>query len=78
MAKPPISANVKRTKPLTQLPKYFSGTSVQKKRKQLNLTQVAFAKRLGISAVTLSNWENKGRYKLNLRKDVEDALRALW
>lgn len=65
-------------KPFTQSPKYFSGASIRKKRKQLNLSQNAFAKRAGVSATTISNWENKGRYKLNLRENVKNTLRALW
>ena len=72
------STNEKLTKPLIQTPKYFSGASIRKKRKQLGFSQGAFAKCLGVSTATISNWEKKGRYKLNLREKTQDALQDLW
>ena len=78
IAKRSKSSHVKNTEISSPLPKYFSGDRINKKRKQLNLTQREFAKRVGVSATTISNWEGKGRQKLNLREGVKGALQILW
>lgn len=67
-----------RSKSSIKPPKYFSGTSIRKKRKQLNLSQSAFAKRVGVCAVTIARWESQGAAKLNLSVKSQAALRALW
>jgi len=70
--------NIKHGKPVTPVPKYFSGAGIQKKREQLRMSKSEFANQVGVSATTIANWERKGRYKLKLRDQVEDALKALW
>jgi len=76
--KPDKSSRAKPPKLPAQSPKTFSGASIRKKRKQLNLTQKAFAQHIGVSAASISKWESKGRAKLNLRENVIGSLRALW
>lgn len=71
-------AKKKPTKRPSRLPNYFSGAAIRKKRKQLHLSQQSFSKRIGVSAATISNWEKRGRYKLNLREQTEVALLSLW
>jgi len=57
--------------------KTLTGSSLRKKRIQLNLSQKALAKQLGVSATTISNWERKERKKLNLREEVKNTLHTL-
>lgn len=60
------------------MPKHFTGSNIQKKRNELNLTQEAFAKCVGISAATISRWEESGRRKINLREINKKAQSLLW
>ena len=56
----------------------FTGIAVCNARKKLKLSYVAFAKKLGVSATTVSRWENRGRAKLKLRKPHAQALNELY
>lgn len=55
----------------------FTGIAVRNARKKLKLSYVAFAKKLGVSATTVSRWENKGREKLELKQSNVKALSKL-
>jgi DNA-binding transcriptional regulator YiaG len=55
----------------------FTGVAVRNARKKLKLSYVAFAKKLGVSATTVSRWENKGREKLELKPSNVKALSKL-
>ena len=75
-----ISSNIKRNKPkkkASQMPKSLSGYALRKRRKMLNLTQAAFAKKIGVSASTISKWENMGRKKINLNADRQKILQKM-
>lgn len=61
-----------------KIPSYFSGFRVRKKRKELKLSLQKFAKKIGVSATTISSWEKKGPKKLILKTKDEEALAALW
>jgi uncharacterized Zn finger protein len=54
--------------------KVFTGSYIRNMRKKLKLSCVAFAKKLGVSATTISVWESKGRSRLTLK---ETSLKAL-
>lgn len=58
-------------------PKHITGSSLRKQRKALGLSQVLFAKRLGVSATTVSKWENHSGKKIVLKEKYLKALRAL-
>lgn len=70
--------NEDSNKKISPFPKSLSGVSVKKKRNTLGLTKTTFAKRLGVSASTVSNWEKQGRTKLFLAKSSMIALRKIW
>lgn len=83
-AKPRTSAKTKtkaksksptRTKTKTKSPKPFqaTGPAVKQLRAELGLSRNAFARRLGVSAPTVANWEIK-RGKLNLQSRSLTAL----
>ncbi len=55
----------------------FTGVAVLNARKKLKLSYVAFAKKLGVSATTVSRWENRGHAKLELKKSNAKALSKL-
>ena len=55
----------------------FTGIDVSNARKKLKLSYVAFAKKLGVSATTVSRWENRGRAKLGLKKSNAKTLSKL-
>jgi len=59
-------------------PDYITGFSLRKKRKALGLSQVLFAKQLGVSVATVSKWEKHGRKKIDLKEKYLKNLRALW
>lgn len=61
-----------------KLPKFFTGASIYKKRKELGLTQADFSKRLGVSSATVSKWENMGRKRLQLQPKSETVLQKFW
>ena len=54
---------------LKKQPKKFEELLVQW-RSELNLSQVALAEQLGVSAVTVSHWES-GKFKARRRKTYE-------
>jgi len=76
------AANPRQTKSTihtqTTFPKYLTGASIRKKRKALDLTQTAFAHLIEVSAATVSQWEAKGRKRLNPRKETIKSLHKIW
>lgn len=60
------------------LPKCFSGAGMRKKRLTLGLTQAKFAAKIRVSTSTISQWEAKGRKKLNPSVNVMKALKKIW
>jgi len=62
----------------SSFPKYISGYALRKKRVSLNLTQAELAIFFNVSASTISQWERKGRKKLNLKQQVLDVLHRIW
>lgn len=76
------STQTKNNKPnktkISKPPKYLSGSSIRKKRTQLKLSQKEFAEKIGVSATTISNWERKGKYKVNLSKNKIKVLHELF
>jgi len=64
-----------RKKPVEKSKKAFTPTAaaVTRLRKRFGMNTSQFAKLVGVSPPTISNWEN-GRGKLNLRKRTLDAL----
>jgi len=75
----PVKSNQKtsaiRKKPIRKSKKTFTPTAaaVAKIRKRFGMNTSQFAKLLGVSPPTISNWEN-GRGKLNLRQHTLAAL----
>ena len=61
-----------------KLPDCLTGLSIRKKRQSMGLTQTAFAKKIGVSAVTISQWECKGKKNLNPKKVTEKKLKNIW
>ncbi len=67
-----------KQKNLNTFPKRFSGASIRKKRIALGLTQAAFAKKLAVSASTVSKWECRGRLSINFSVTQLNKLKRLW
>jgi uncharacterized Zn finger protein len=63
--------------PLT-LQKNLTGSRIRQKRQSLKLSKTAFAKLIGVSIATISNWENMGRKKVVLREASITALEQIW
>ena len=59
-------------------PAYLTGASIRKKRKSLGFTQAIFANKIGVSAARISQWERKGRKRLNPKKTTVTKLREIW
>lgn len=55
----------------------LNGIAVRDARQKLKLSYAAFAKKLGVSASTISRWENKGHAKLELKQSNAKALSKL-
>lgn len=72
------TAKRKGNKKRALVPSYFSGSSIRKKRRELGLTQKEFSQRIGVSVGTISNWEGKGRKKINVRPGTIEALLKAW
>lgn len=59
-------------------PKHLTGADICKKRKSLRLTQAAFANIIGVSPTRISQWEHKGRKRLNPKKVTKKNLQKIW
>ncbi|MCP3679048.1 MAG: helix-turn-helix domain-containing protein [Gammaproteobacteria bacterium] len=69
----------RRRQPAVPLPQYYSGIRLRKLRQALGYTQKEMAKRLTISAATLSKYENLGRKKVLFSNDnIEKKVNRLW
>jgi len=80
-AQPAKPANAKRTTPRTSTarksaPFQPDSAAVRELRERLNLSRAAFARQLGVSAPTVTNWESASG-RLNLRPRSLAALRKL-
>jgi len=73
--KPHRKTSAVRKKPIRKSKKAFTPTAaaVTRLRKRFGMNTSQFAKLLGVSPPTVSNWEN-GSGKLNLRQRSLDAL----
>jgi len=62
----------------SSFPIYLTGAAIRKKRKSLGFTQVAFANIIGVSSTRVSQWECKGRKRLNPKKITKKKLQKIW
>jgi len=60
------------------LPRYYSGLSFKKLRRELGLTQKEMAKTLKLSVYSVSKFENQGRQKVVFAVDTEKRVNRLW
>jgi len=60
-----------------KLPRTFTGAAVSRLRRRLALSRTGFARLLGVSAQSVSNWEHT-RGRLNLHARTDQALRDAW
>lgn len=70
----PLKASIKTT----SFPKNLTGAAVKKKRLAKNMSQVAFAKVIGVSATTIARWEKLGRKHVKPRADLLLKLKDIW
>jgi len=64
--------------PPRPFPTRLTGTAICKWRDALGETQSGFARRLGVTAASISQWERKGRQILQLRDSTLAALKRAW
>jgi len=60
------------------LPRYYSGLSFKKLRRELGLTQKEMAKTLKLSVSSVSRFENQDRQKVVFAVDIEKIVNRLW
>lgn len=60
------------------VPRYYSGFSFKKLRRELGMTQKEMAKKLKISASSISKFEKQGRKKVALSVALEKTVNQLW
>jgi uncharacterized Zn finger protein len=77
ISKQDVTESITRKKPHS-LPRYYSGVNLKKIRNELELTQKEMAKRLKVSASSISKFENIGRKKVRLSVDAEKSVNILW
>ncbi len=66
---------VSRQKPL---PDPLTGTTISAWRSSIGETQAIFAARIGVTATSISQWENKGRHTIGMRPRTLVAVRKAW
>lgn len=63
---------------LTDFPQRLTGQAILEKRKQLKLSQDAFAKRVGVSVSSITLWEAKGDKQISAQTATLKKLQAVW
>jgi uncharacterized Zn finger protein len=62
----------------TPFPDPLTGTAISAWRSSLGETQATFAARIGVTAASISQWENKGRRTIGMRPRTLAAVRKAW
>lgn len=73
-----IESNKQKTTKKISFPKILNGLHIRKKRKSLGLTQINFAKKIGVSQSTVSYWEAKKRKKIATHTNILKKLKKIW
>jgi len=71
----------KRNKKVTDIARFpdaITGDTINAWRRSLGETQAAFAKRLGITAASISQWEKRGKDAIGIQVRTLSALRREW
>jgi DNA-binding transcriptional regulator YiaG len=55
----------------------ITGDDIKKLRKQLGLTQKQFARKIGITDITVSRWEGQKQEKVNITGTTGEVLKAM-
>lgn len=72
------AAPVAFNKPSAHVPERLTGHAILEKRTQLQLTQQAFARLVGVSVASIALWEGKGEGVMMLRTGSLNKLKAIW
>lgn len=59
-------------------PKNLTGNAILKRRSELNLTKIDFAKRVGVSITSITLWEAKGDVIISLSATSLNKLKVMW
>lgn len=75
---PKKAAARKKSSRQEPLPDPLTGTAISAWRSSLGETQATFAARIGVTAASISQWENKGRRTIGMRPRTLAAVRKAW